>query len=484
MAGAPLLLGIDLGTSSAKAVLAGFDGSVSRASECAYRLAPGAGEVDTEVWWRGIVEAVVELGEDRERVQAVGICGQMHGVVLLDKKLRAVGDAVTWVDEKGTEATSHFEQLARRTSGPELPNPVISGMAGVTLSWLAEHEPSRLQDVSLAVQPKDWLGSRMTGEACGDPSDSSGTLLWDFVSDRWDASLASAAGIRRSLLTEIRNGDEARGELLPQIATELGLPAGLPVSVGLADTAASMLGNGCVAVDDAQITVGSGGQVCANLADAVPDPTGRTHLFRAALPRRWYTLGAIASAGLALDWVRNLFGLTWTEFYEEALVTASPGPELVFHPYVRGERTPFMDARLRGDWIGLSARHTRRDLLRAVLEGTVFALCDAWAATMARHKEPSRVVLGGGGTLDPRWRQLLANALGRQICVPERRGGSARGAALTAGAAAGVFPGLEAAPWQLPDGETVDPDATAPAIRASLTAYRSTQNAQRMNERT
>jgi len=407
----------------------------------------------------------------------------MHGIVLLDPRLRPVRPAITWIDARSGSLAPKFRALARTCAHSELPNPVIPGMAALSLMWLAEHESERLHEAAVIVQPKDWLGAQLTGNACSDASDASGTLLWDFSASCWHDELINRIGLRRTLFPSIYRAEHTRGRLLPDPARELGLRPGIPVSVGLADTAAALLGNGCLGTRQAQLTIGSGGQICATQNAPHPDPIGSTHVFCGPLSNQWYSAAAIASAGLALSWVRRLFDLSWPEFYDEAFSAPVMPSDPVFHPYIAGERTPYMDERLRADWIGLGACHGRAQLIRSALEGTAFALCDAWDAFRALGHEESTLCLAGGGSCDPRWRQLLANALDTTLYLANAAGGSSRGAALTAGCAAGWYNSLAHAPFAVSWELGVEPDASAAQTKASLGRFRATLGAQRLPKR-
>ena len=483
----PLLLGIDLGTGSVKTALVNPAGAVVATGACAYQSGSRettSSEVDPQTWWAAVLDAVAMGLNDRgANVVSVGLSGQMHGVVLLDANLHPVRPAITWIDDRTGYLAPKFEAVALACGGIALPNPVIPGMAALSLMWLVEKEPRCLDQSIAVVQPKDWLGARLTGVACSDASDASGTLLWDFVTDGWQDELIERIGLPRTLFPVIQSPESARGQLLPGPAHELGLLAGIPVSVGLADTAASLLGNECLRQGQAQLTIGSGGQICATLPEPRPDPTGATHMFRGPLHDQWYSAAAIASAGLALGWVRRLFGLSWSDFYDEAFSEPAKISDPVFHPYVVGERTPYMDERLRADWIGLSARHSRPQLIRAALEGTAFALRDAWDAFNALGHRKPMLCVAGGGSHDPRWRQMLANALETPLYLGDGAGGSSRGAALTAGCAIGWYDSLAQAPTTVSWKAEVEPDGEVIQTVASLARFRATQGAQRLPDK-
>jgi len=428
-------LGIDLGTGSTKAVL--VDGGGRVVAECGAAHAASA-EVDTRAWWRSVLRAVrgvLRQAGPAVEVAGVGLTGQMHGVVLVDRSLRPLAPAITWADTRSADTVAEVASLAEPYA-PALANPVVAGMPAVTLRWFNVHRPRELCGAFLVLQPKDWLGARLTGVPVTDPTDASATLLWDFGTARWHAGFLGALGIDAALLPSVAASDAVRGGLVASAARALGLPAGLPVTVGRGDTAAALVGSGAAGAPEyAQLSVGTGAQICRVVHAMRPDPTRRTHLYCGPGQAQWYAMAATLSAGLSLEWVRRLFGVSWPRLYGEAFA-CSPGADgVVFLPYVAGERTPYLDPGLTAAWRGLRLGHGRPQLLRAALEGSAFALREAWDALVAAGHGASGFVLAGGGTLDPRWRQLLADVLQRPLAVTPYGAGSARGAALSAGVA-------------------------------------------------
>lgn len=431
-------LGIDVGTGSTKAALVDPNGRVIVERSARHSA---AAEVDVEQWWRSVVRAVQSAVAGRNlEIAGVGLSGQMHGVVLLDRGLSALAPAITWADTRSAGTVAEVATAAepyRRA----LANPIVAGMPAVSLRWLRCHRPRLLAATRLAVQPKDWLGARLTGVAVSDPTDASATLLWDVDTDGWHRRLLDALDLDASLLPRIVPSDAVRGHIRRQIADELPIPAGVPVTVGRGDTAAALVGSGAAAGDLPQLSVGTGGQICRIMNAPRSDPTGRVHLFRGPGPRHWYALAATLSAGLALEWVRSLFKMSWAELYDEAFDNGSSG-DVVFLPYVAGERTPHLDPDRSAAWAGLRLHHERAHLVRAAFEGVAFALRDAFDAltdVMTDEQGLDAFLLAGAGTQDPRWRQLIANALERPLAVTPYGAGSARGAALSAAVAIGWF---------------------------------------------
>jgi xylulokinase len=440
-----VLVGLDLGTSSVKALLLGEDGEAAGEGSASYPVGspqPGWAESSPEDWWSAVAEATkTAVGPRGAQVTALGLSGQMHGVVLADERGHPLRSAVLWADARSGEQLAAYRRLdedARR----RLANPPAVGMAGPTLLWLRDYEPDTYASARWALQPKDWLRLRLTGEVAAEPSDASATLLYDLRSDNWAHPVVEALGLRSDLLAPLVASAEVAGTLTREAAGRLGLRVGLPVAAGAADTAAAMLGAGLLRPGSAQLTVGTGGQIVAPKISPEPDPHERTHLYRAAAPDLWYSMAAIQNAGLALEWVRKTLGVCWEDVYEEAFAVPPGAGGVVFLPYLSGERTPRFDPDARGAWTGLGLDHGRGHLLRAALEGVAFALREGLEALEEAGTPIPELRLAGGGTASEPWQRLLADALGRPLRrLPDAvaRVASARGAALLAGVASGVY---------------------------------------------
>ena len=477
-----MLLGLDLGTGSVKALLLAQDGATLGEGSAAYPVrSPRSGwaESSPEDWWSAVAAATRDaVGGRGLEVAAIGLSGQMHGVVLSDGGGLPSRPAVLWADSRsGAELDAYrgLDEELRRG----LANPPAVGMAGPSLLWLSRNEPDVYGDAGWALQPKDWLRLRLTGEAAAEPSDASATLLYDVPKDDWAYPVVEALGLRRDLLAPLIPSDEIAGALLPDAAEALGLRAGLPVAAGAADTAAAMLGCGLLRPGPVQLTVGTGAQIFSAKTEPAPDPNGRTHLYRAAGPGLWYSLAAIQNAGLALEWARKVLGASWEEVYEEAFRVPPGAGGVLFSPYLSGERTPRFDPAARGAWTGLGLDHTRGHLLRAALEGVAFALREGLEALEEAGTPAPELRLAGGGAggdSGKPWRQLLADVFGRPLrLLPESIApvASARGAALLAGLATGVYGRAEDTLDLAPDtGETIRPGEQEPLYETSYGRYR------------
>ena len=457
----PAVLGLDLGTSQVKALLRAPDGTVLGQAQAGYQVTvpnPGWAETNPEDWWQATCTAVrAAVGPSPAEVAGLALAGQMHGVVLSAERAVPVRPAITWLDRRAGAETADYQRLPAGLRA-ELGNAPSPGMAGPILLWLARHEPGAYRQARWALQPKDWLRLRLTGSAATDPTDASGTLLFDLARGDWAADVIAALGLRPDLLPPVRRPTEIAGTLQPGAAEQLGLRPGIPVAIGAADTAASLFAARLPA-GRALLTLGTGGQLIAPavppLAAApastaptrspdIPFPDYPDHSDRGinvfcSVDGGTYRLAAAQNVGVTLDWVCRTLGASWDELYGTA---ARPwrGDTPVFLPYLAGER---WDTRGPGGaWAGLTLAHQRDDLLRAALEGVAFLLrgkLDDLRADLAPG--PAGLQLAGGGSGPPAWRQLLADALAVPL-IPAGNGSlTVRGAALMAAVATGLSTG-------------------------------------------
>lgn len=434
------LLGVDLGTSSVKAVLVDDRGQVVAAGSAPCQVdrpRPGWAEADPERWWAAAVTAVGQLPPaERAGVRAIGLSGHMHGAVLADARGAPVRPAILWLDARAGEVLSRWPEAAPRRSG----NLATAGMTGPTLVWLAEREPAALRAARWVFLAKDWLRLRLTGEAATDPSDATGTVLAD-GDGTWDGALIDELGLPREPFPPVRPSAEAAGALRPAAAGELGLPAGVPVATGAGDTLAAALSTGLHRDRDAQLSIGSSAQVVVARADR-PGFSPRLNVFRSASPAGlpgWCQMAAMLNGGLALEWARRALGLGWDEAMARAFDPEALRSEAVFLPYLTGERTPWMDPHVRGAWAGLGAGDGPGALMRAALLGVAFGIRAGLDALREAGAGIDRLRLAGGGTVHPAWRQLLADVLGAPLEAVSSPHASGRGAALLAGLAAGLL---------------------------------------------
>ena len=411
------VVGIDLGTQSVKVAAVDEAGSVVASAARPYAVSsphPGWAESDPHAWLAAVTDAAREVVNGLpERPLAVGLSGQMHGVVLCDAAGQPLRPAITWADGRsGVQAARIGAELGTRELA-RLGSAAFPGFAGPSLAWLAEHEPETLAQARWALQAKDWLRLVLTGNVGTDPSDASGTLLYDVVDGRWSEAAMRACSVRPELLAPVLASTDLQGEIT---AADSSL-AGLPIAVGGADAACGIRGLGLTSGLGA-IALGTGAQITSMLEDGPhPDETLRTHTFAAtgAIGEGWYRLGAVQSGGLALERAIAWLGADTAEA-QRALAAGIEPTDPLFWPFVAGERSPYLDASLRAGWDGLSLATSREAILRSVLEGMAYAVAAAYEAVVDSDAAPAQpITLLGGGSRDPAYVQLLATALNARL---------------------------------------------------------------------
>lgn len=400
------VLAIDLGTSQVKVLCRALDGAVLGQGTASYPIsAPREGwaESDPELWWRAVRKAI-HMSAPAE-VAAIAVTGQMHGVVLCSERRVVLRPAILWLDRRAVAEAASYGSL-RPGQLAALANAPWPGTAGPILLWLRAHEGDTYRAARWQLQPKDWLRFRLTGEAGTDPSDASATLLSGVLGSGWAFDVIEALGLRASLFAPVLEPASVAGALLPDAAADLGLPAGVPVVTGCADTAASLHAAELPGPEWALLTLGTGGQWIMPVRDPAPrpDPTGSTNLFRSV--SGLYRLGGMQNVGVTLDWVRRVLGVTWEALYGAAGLPASGG--LRFAPWLVTERGHVSG----GGWTGVTLAHGRDDLMRAALAGVAGLLRDWLADLRAVGCDPANVLIAGGGSRYPAWRELLGDTLG------------------------------------------------------------------------
>lgn len=424
-------LGIDLGTGSVKAAVVSADGRMLGEASRSYEVVgpePGWAQSDPLEWLAAVNEVVARVSAKADRsIEAVGFSGQMHGVVVTDGDLVPLLPAILWADARASAEVVDLAESFSVESLASLGSPAVPGFAATTLKWLHRNRPEVIDSARYALQPKDWLRAALGGDIATDPSDASGTLLYDVVAGRWSADAIAWTGVDRSLLPEVKGSSDPAGT----VSFDCGVKA--PAVVGGADTACAMAGIG-LRVGSGFIAVGTGSQTVSVLDQPSLDTSLVTHTFATlgAVGAGWYRIGAVQNAGLSLTKALAWLGADIAEAVE-ALRTGIRASDPIFVPYLAGERTPFMDASLRGAWAELSLATDRPAMLRSILEGVAQAVAlgvQAVEATGARL--PTIVPIVGGGTHDPAFRQLLANATGHVLGVTDAPNAAVIGAALLA----------------------------------------------------
>jgi xylulokinase len=453
-----LFLGIDVGTSAVKGLLIDPTGDVVAQASTPLALStprPGWAEQSPDDWWAACIATVRQLvGERRAgHIGAIGISGQMHSSVFLDRHGAVVRPALLWCDGRTTRQCEAITRLAGGEDGLRawVCNPALEGFTLPKVLWLRDEEPDAFARVTTVLLAKDYVRFRLTSVLATEPSDASGTLMFDPVHVRWSDEMLRAVDVSRSLLPDVGGSAEVLGRVTTHAAALTGLTAGTPVVGGGADNACGAGGVGVVAPGQAVCSWGTSGTVLAPTAMPVVDPGLRAHTFCHVAPGVWYVMGVVLSAGGAFAWFRDQFArdlepaAASESLGEEAAQAPAGAGGVTFLPYLHGERTPHRDASARGAFLGLSHAHSRAYLARAVLEGITFALADSLAILRELGLAPEQLLLTGGGARSPFVRQLQADVNGVPVGTVNREEGPAFGAALLAAVGAGAFPDLATA---------------------------------------
>jgi xylulokinase len=427
------LVGIDVGTTGVKALAIAPNGEVLAREEEEYPLSipqPGWAEQDPEVWWRATEQALGRLGATD--VAGIGLSGQMHGLVALDSADRVLRPAILWNDQRTGAECAEIEARVGLARLIELTgNRALTGFTAPKLLWLRRHEPEVYGRISHVLLPKDFVRLRLTGERAIDCADASGTLLFDVASRRWSAEVLDALELPAEWLPPALESPAVSGVTRD----------GIPVAAGAGDQAAGALGVGVDRPGPLSVQIGTSGVVFAALPAFAADPEARVHAFCHAVPGAWHAMGVMLSAAGSLRWFRDAFapGADYTELTAEA-GRWEPGAEGVLYlPYLAGERTPHADPGARGAFAGLSPRHDRGALVRAVLEGVAYGLRDSLELLRALGVEPAAGRVSGGASRSELWLRIVASVLGVPLERTVTEEGAAYGAALLAGVAGGVF---------------------------------------------
>lgn len=446
------LIGLDIGTSGAKAVVVDPAGRVLAAATADYPLSrprPLWSEQDPADWWRGAREALraalAQSGAAGEQIAGLGLTGQMHGATFLDADGGVIRPAMLWNDQRTADACAEItarvgaERLVAITG-----NPALTGFQAPKVVWLRREEPEHYARVASVLLPKDYIRLLLTGERATDASDAAGTLLLDLRARDYSAEVLDALGIPRAWLPKVHEGPEVAGRLRAAVAAELGLPEGLPVVAGGGDNAAAAVGTGVVRAGVLSSSIGTSGVLFAHSDGPALDPGGRLHGFCHAVPGAYHLMAVTLSAGGALAWLRDALRAVAPDLSFDTLAglaaAAPPGAEgLLFAPYLSGERTPHLDPLARGAWVGLTGRHGLGHMARALMEGVVFALRDGLEIMRGLGVPADEIRATGGGGRHALWLQLQADIYGAPVRTLAAEEGPAYGAALLAGVGAGVY---------------------------------------------
>lgn len=482
-----VFLGIDIGTSGTKTLAMREDGKILSSATVEYPLyspKPGWSEQDPEDWWKATVKSVKKVLKDGKispgSVKGIGLSGQMHGSVFLDKKHEVIRPALLWNDQRTGAECDEIESRAggRKALLKMVSNPALTGFTAPKILWLRNNEPRNYARTTQVLLPKDYVRFCLTGEFATEVSDASGTLLLDVAKRRWSKRLLTKLEIDPALLPRVYESEEVSGTLSASSARKLGLPEGVPVVGGGGDQAAGAVGNGIVKRGVISATMGTSGVVFAHSDNVETDPRGRVHTFCHAVRDKWHVMGVVLSAGGSLQWYRNQLcqqeiaaakrkKIDPYELITEQAAQAPAGSEgLYFLPYLTGERTPHADPHAKAAWVGMSLRHGRDHLARSVMEGATYAMRDCLEIIQEMSIPVREIRLSGGGARSPFWRQMQADIYGKKVVTINAEEGPAYGVALLAAAGTGAYKNVVEA-----CSATISVVTSTPAVSSAKRAY-------------
>jgi xylulokinase len=487
------LLGIDVGTGGGKALLIDTAGEVIAAATTEYPLStpkPLWSEQEPGDWWKAtatsIHKVLQEAGVEPNQVAGVGLTGQMHGLVALDRAGEVLRPAILWNDQRcAAQCETIHQQLGADNVLARAGKPALASFTAPKILWVRDNEPEVFNATAKVLLPKDYVRYRMTGAFLSDVADASGTLLFDVGQRAWADDMIDALGIPRTWLPEVTESVAASATLSGEGAAHTGLLEGTPVIAGAGDQAAEAVGCGIVDHGAVSVTIGTSGVVFAATESLRPDPEGRLHAYGHAVPGMWHVMGVMLSAGGSLRWYRDALcgdeitrarqaGVDPYDVLIEDAAAAPAGCEgLVFLPYLTGERTPHPDPRARGAFVGLTLRHGKAHMTRSVMEGVTFGLRDSLELTRALGIPVTRVRVSGGGARSAMWRQMMADVFGLEVVTVNTVHGAAFGAALLAAVGTGCYRSVpEAARCVVRETGTTRPGADAEVYDEYYQRYR------------
>ncbi|MBR1739320.1 MAG: xylulokinase [Ruminococcus sp.] len=453
------IIGVDCGTSGTKTVLFDEKGAVIASLTVEYPMYQpknGYAEQDPADWANAMITTIKGVidksGVSADEIKGVGISGQMHGLVMLDKDNKVLRRSIIWCDQRtAAEVEEMNEKLGREKLISITANPALTGWTAAKILWVRNNEPDIYEKCRHILLPKDYLRFILTGEYATEVSDASGMQLLDVPNRCWSKEVCDALGIDMSMLAKVYESCEVTGQVTAEMAEKTGLKAGTIVVGGAGDNAGAAIGTGVCEDGKAFTTIGTSGVVFAHMSKIAIDPKGRVHTCCAAVPGSYHVMGVTQGAGLSLKWFRDNFcsaeketakGMGVDEYYlmdKEAEAVPVGANRLLYLPYLMGERTPHLDPDARGVFFGLSAMHGKRDMLRAVMEGVSYSLRDCVEVFREMEINVSDMMACGGGGSSPLWRSMLADLYGCPVKTASSKEGPALGVALLAAVGAGLY---------------------------------------------
>ena len=451
-----LLLGLDISTTATKALVINQNGEVRGIGTAEYPFEtprPLWSEQDPALWWEGTQLAIGRACQQAriapDEISAVGLTGQMHGLVLLDADGAVLRKSILWNDQRTqSQCDTIHEKIGKARFIQITGNLALTGFTAPKILWVKENEPNIYTRVAHILLPKDYVRFMLTGDYAMDKADGAGTVLMNLEKRDWSDEVLDALEIPKEWMPTLYEGPQITGHVSSQAGARTGLKKGIPVVAGGGDQTAQAVGVGAVREGVVALTLGTSGVVFTSANAPYIEPEGRLHAFCHAIPEKWHLMGVMLSAAGSLRWYRDTHmpGVD----YDDLLASAAdlgPGAEgLVFLPYLTGERTPHPDPLARGAFVGLTVRHTRSHCTRAVLEGVAFGLRDSFELIQsAGVREIDQVRVSGGGARSPVWRQILADVFNTELVTVNTTEGAAYGSALLAGVGTGCWSDVEEA---------------------------------------
>ena len=459
------VIGVDLGTSGTKTVLFDEVGTVIASHTVEYPLYQeknGWAEQDPIDWYDATIttiKAVLEKSRiDSADIKGIGLSGQMHGLVMLDKNFNVLRKSIIWCDQRTGKECEELTEIVGAEKVIEITaNPVLTGFTASKIRWVMKNEPDVFEKCRYILLPKDYVRYMLTGELATEVSDASGMQLLDVPNRKWSKTMLDALNVTEDMLGKVYESPEVTGEVTQKVADLTGLKKGTIVVGGAGDNAAAAVGTGVVTNGKAFTTIGTSGVVFAHTSEVTIDAKGRVHTFCCAVPNCWHVMGVTQSAGLSLKWFRDNFATSEKEtaklmgvdeyhlMDKEAEKIKIGADRLLYLPYLMGERTPHLDPNARGMFFGLSAMHTKSHLLRAVLEGVAYSLRDCVEVFKEMNISVDDMMACGGGGTSPLWRQMLADLYACPVKTVASKEGPALGVGILALTGSGVYSSVQEA---------------------------------------
>lgn len=453
------LIGIDIGTSGIKSILIDKTGTIQRSSTYELDLIipqPLWAEQHPEDWWKGTVESlktiIRESGVSPDDIRGIGLSGQMHSLVILDKDRKVLRPAILWCDNRTTKQREWITEKVGLDNLKEIvSNPPLEGFTAPKIIWIRDNEPDIYDNIDKILIAKDYIRFLLTGELATEVSDAAGSALLDVKNRKWSEELRSLIDIPGNFFPPVYESVDVIGTITGEVSELTGLRKGTPVVGGGADQPCGALGTGIVREGRIQASIGTSGTVVAHTDSVKVEPEMKLHTFCHTVPGAWYLMGVVLQAGGSLRWFRDALAQEeikaaknentdpYNVLFKKAMDVPIGAEGLLFLPYLSGERTPHQDGKARGAWVGLTLTHTKEHLTRAVIEGITYAMRDSVELMRELGIEVSQVRAIGGGAKNPHWRQMQADIYNTEVVTVSAEEGPAFGAAILAGTGAGIY---------------------------------------------